>query len=555
MPINSGGNIFSRKSSLFGNRHHTATANANANASTHTLAPAPAPAHAHANADVNGNGNSSTRSNNNSNGGGPTTPPTSGDTALSKPGPNRRDSSILSLSSSVADLGSSVRRSVSLRSHKSRSSGSFQNHKARSPSSATLVYSSLSASTSVSPEKGQRSHSSGSKVWPTLSSHPLSSPPRINPPDNVASPGAPEHRPLRPPLTAAEAPKTPYSMLVAPFGHNPKRQAPDRLPPISQSTFREASVFGGSNAGASLQPSPSLPVGAHTPAAVHRHIRDTAHKRIATLDYLRRLHEGHTYHLSTLHLSQQTLNSTIPSLHPTRLARRSTAYLLLGSSLPALLDLNSTSPLDYLRALSALLAEFETYQNLHSPDGGGGNSLTRNRMAGMFKSGLGMGIHGGGGGGRKTGGRRSSAAADGAALDHHHFTNNNNNNNHSTASLSPPTLHPPTTSSDHHHPATDPHTFTHLLTPPLPFDPHFATTFATLCDILIATYTDLLSLIAGAPDTAVGAAGLADAFAKADKAVRKVLLAGIVREFEEGTRAGVRGEVGGVGRLVLGGLM
>ena len=49
--------------------------------------------------------------------------------------------------------------------------------------------------------------------------------------------------------------------------------------------------------------------------------------------------------------------------------------------------------------------------------------------------------------------------------------------------------------------------------------------------------------------------GLAEIFAKTDGRLRKVMVAGIVKEFEDATRAGVKGEVAGIGKVVLGGLM
>lgn len=50
-------------------------------------------------------------------------------------------------------------------------------------------------------------------------------------------------------------------------------------------------------------------------------------------------------------------------------------------------------------------------------------------------------------------------------------------------------------------------------------------------------------------------AGVGELFGKADARVRKVIVAGVVREFEERSRDGVRCEVAGVGKVVLGGLM
>jgi hypothetical protein len=101
--------------------------------------------------------------------------------------------------------------------------------------------------------------------------------------------------------------------------------------------------------------------------------------------------------------------------------------------------------------------------------------------------------------------------------------------------------------------------YTYLQTPSLPFDPDFFSTFATLCDVLIDSYTKILSMLA-TPESVVAAGGgmpsaVGDLFGKADARVRKIILAGVVREFEESCRLGVKSEVGGVGRVVLGGMM
>ena len=101
--------------------------------------------------------------------------------------------------------------------------------------------------------------------------------------------------------------------------------------------------------------------------------------------------------------------------------------------------------------------------------------------------------------------------------------------------------------------------YTLLLTPSLPFEPDFFSTWATLCDVLIDCYTKIMNLLA-TPEAvlAVGngmPAVVADLFGKADAKVRKVVLAGVVKEFEDVSRAGTKAEVASVGRVVLGGLM
>lgn len=94
--------------------------------------------------------------------------------------------------------------------------------------------------------------------------------------------------------------------------------------------------------------------------------------------------------------------------------------------------------------------------------------------------------------------------------------------------------------------------YVHLLTPSLPFDPDFFETFATLCDVLIDAYTRLLSLLRTPRECT---AAVAELFTKADAKVRKIIVQGIVKEFEDTSRNGVRTEVANVGKIVLGGLM
>jgi len=94
--------------------------------------------------------------------------------------------------------------------------------------------------------------------------------------------------------------------------------------------------------------------------------------------------------------------------------------------------------------------------------------------------------------------------------------------------------------------------YTHLLTPSLPFDPDFYETFATLCDVLIDCYTKLMSLVASPRECSPT---VAEMFTKADARVRKIIVQGVVKEFEDSSRTGVKSEVAGVGKVVLGGLM
>lgn len=293
----------------------------------------------------------------------------------------------------------------------------------------------------------------------------------------------------------------------------------------------------------------------------------------------------------------------MPHFEARRLARRATNYLLLGLSLPAVVDLNSSSALELLRSLSALLVEFEAYQQLHSETGSSSaaSSLSRAaRLPQMFRrsapnksrrasssaasgsgdmgslgGGGGMGGPGGGGagngyvvgspdgsflgadsiggastltlvpsdglGGGGSGGGGGGVGSNGAAA--------------SAASASANVSAASTAFVTHYDNNADllpGEEYTFLLTPSLPFDPDFFQTFVTLCDVLIDCYSRLLSLL---PTPRECSGHVAEQFAKADSRIRKLLVQGVVKEFEEHSRAGVKTEVANVGRVVLGGLL
>jgi hypothetical protein len=264
-------------------------------------------------------------------------------------------------------------------------------------------------------------------------------------------------------------------------------------------------------------------------------------------------HEGRVYWFNTLLFNKIDL-AKLPYFDPRRLARRATNYLLLGFSLPAVLDLNAQSPTEYLRAFSSLLADFESYQTAHPPDGTSGSSaLARARIPQLFKRAAATG-----GKGR----RSSSVTADMAAFpatggdSGMAFGNGATDSAKAAAMLgispgsggsSLPTVGESGGGGD----LLPGEEYTHLLTPSLPFDPDYFETFATLCDVLIDCYSKIMSLCT--PETCT--ANVGDLFGKADARVRKIIVAGVVREFEDASRSGTKTEVAGVGKVVLGGLM
>jgi len=274
--------------------------------------------------------------------------------------------------------------------------------------------------------------------------------------------------------------------------------------------------------------------------AIFQHIHDMASKRISTLDYLRKVNEGRVYWFNTIHFSKADL-MRIPYFDARKLARRSVNYLLLGLSLPPILDLNST-PLEYLRALNALLLEFESFQQIHPLDGSSSSTLSRARLPQMFKRATHTSS--------KT--RRTSSATDiGLPMQ---FSDPSDvkamagNTAPSAAAASAVTSFPYIESSE----LLPGEEYSCLLTPSLPFDPDFFETFATLLDVLMDCYTRLLLLVSS---PAVCTAAVGEMFSKADAKLRKIIVAGIVRDFEDSSRNTSKQEITGISRVVLGGLL
>ncbi len=227
----------------------------------------------------------------------------------------------------------------------------------------------------------------------------------------------------------------------------------------------------------------------------------------------------------------------MPYFDSRKLARRATNYLLLGLSVPLVIDLSSSTAMEFLKTLNALLSEFESFQSIHPPDGSS-SSLSRAKFPQMFR--------------RATGtvgkGRRTSSAAEiWLPMGNYSFDSKSPNGGLASTGQNSATSFP--IGETELLPGEE---YIHLLTPSLPFDPDFYETFATLCDVLIDCYTKLMSLVASPRECSPA---VAEMFTKADAKVRKIIVHGVVKEFEESSRSGVRSEVAGIGKVVLGGLM
>lgn len=227
----------------------------------------------------------------------------------------------------------------------------------------------------------------------------------------------------------------------------------------------------------------------------------------------------------------------MPSFESRKLARRATNYLLLGLSLPTIVDLYANTPIEFLRSLNNLLQEFESFQQLHSEGGTSTSSLSRARLPSMF---------------RRQGGksRRSTSGANdiGYPLDSDSASGGSYGGIGGSSSASASVMSFASSDND----LLPGEVYTHLLTPSLPFEPDFYETFATLCEVLIDVYTKVLSLVPTPRETT---APVAELFAKADTKVRKIIVQGVVKEFEDSSRSHIKTEVANIGKVVLGGLM
>ncbi|KMU87324.1 hypothetical protein CIHG_04769 [Coccidioides immitis H538.4] len=135
-------------------------------------------------------------------------------------------------------------------------------------------------------------------------------------------------------------------------------------PTRMKNMYAATSAFESVNGMAGVTPqTPATAYGVQNASAIYLHIHETSAKRIQTLDYLRKGHEGRVYWFNTIHFTRADV-SRLPYFEKRKLARRAINYLLLGLSVPPILDVSS-NPFEYLRSFNALLIEFEAFQQIH----------------------------------------------------------------------------------------------------------------------------------------------------------------------------------------------
>jgi hypothetical protein len=182
--------------------------------------------------------------------------------------PRRKHSSRHSISSSVAEIGTTLRRSGSASLRTTASSASSSHRRTPSANLAT-----------VSPEK-----TNGAIPAPrpalsisTFSRNKQKSSENVKPTEGGAKQGYEKS-----PLSAVDNPKTPFGMAV------PLRYPPSQKEIQGVQRQQSQSVYGGNYSGGLAPAAPiAVPNGAN-PNIIFQHIHELASKRISTLDYLRK---------------------------------------------------------------------------------------------------------------------------------------------------------------------------------------------------------------------------------------------------------------------------
>ncbi|KAK6535225.1 hypothetical protein TWF694_001693 [Orbilia ellipsospora] len=284
-----------------------------------------------------------------------------------------------------------------------------------------------------------------------------------------------------------------------------------------------------------------LPPAAPHPPSMYDTVHEIAEKRINTLDYLRRAHEGRVYWYNTVQFTREDLPRRVQP-DQRRLSKRATTFFVLGQSIPSVLDLVTSNPMEYLKALNSLLTEFDAYQATHD----GTSSSSASKGMGRVK------LWSTRNSGQKV--RRGSSAAQGGIDGLYHFTAMDALEKSRTGSfMHHNPLHIPVTghtSSNGDDAGGD--DYSHLVHSSLPFEPDYYETFATLCDVLIDAYSRVLTLI---NSPAACSVSVGDSFIKADAKIRKTVLSTVIREFEDASRTSIKSEIVSLAKNVLGSLV
>ncbi|KAI9470522.1 MAG: hypothetical protein EXX96DRAFT_584628 [Benjaminiella poitrasii] len=91
---------------------------------------------------------------------------------------------------------------------------------------------------------------------------------------------------------------------------------------------------------------------------LYEYLSELVSKRVATIKYIRKAHEGNTHWFNTILLTKENLSTMYPN---SKMTKRTNQFYALGLSLGTILDISN--PIDYIKALSQIMTEFERHAN------------------------------------------------------------------------------------------------------------------------------------------------------------------------------------------------
>ncbi|KAG8856151.1 hypothetical protein FRB91_001156 [Serendipita sp. 411] len=182
---------------------------------------------------------------------------------------------------------------------------------------------------------------------PSSSSNPLSSTSTLSAfPASLPMGGFMSPQSSGPPATSSPFPTDSTSTVVSPTGTSQGMNRDWDAQSMSESSGGQSTLYNSSLAGSGLPPN-QMDL-----------MKDTFNKRIMTLTYLRSTHEGKMYWFNTVLLTREALSEKFNSPSMQKKAYR---LSVLAMSLASLFDFHT--PADYLKALQALMTEYEAFQD------------------------------------------------------------------------------------------------------------------------------------------------------------------------------------------------
>ncbi|CAN6638304.1 hypothetical protein TRVA0_017S00254 [Trichomonascus vanleenenianus] len=230
-------------------------------------------------------------------------------------------------------------------------------------------------------------------------------------------------------------------------------------------------------------------------------IQDIVEKRVASLEYLRKVHGGTICWLNTVQIAKKDFDGLYWDDHRQQPPLNALHFFYLGGSIPSIYGHDGQTLTEYLKAFLNVLKEYEILI-------GSNESTPKNKIAGvgrrLFKSRLKSADHSAAYGSMITSSSSVSiitsndmkAKSTALSLSHHH------NNLHNSSPASQQSHLSPLSSNAALPPSIQVaggHEFSYLAVYHLPFIPDVYETFLSLCEALIDAYKHIRDFIRAGP--------------------------------------------------------